>query len=121
MPKNLHFIFGDQLSFSISTLQYFNKKQDVVLMCEVIEEASYASHHPKKIALIFSAMRHFATQLEKKGYKVDYIKLDDKENKGSFDGELKRAILRHNPQKILLTEPSEYRVFEKVLSWQKKS
>ncbi|NBV07420.1 MAG: cryptochrome/photolyase family protein, partial [Proteobacteria bacterium] len=64
-------------------------------------------------------MRHFATQLEKKGYKVDYIKLDDKENKGSFDGELKRAILRHDPQKILLTEPSEYRVFEKVLSWQK--
>ena len=54
MQKTLHFIFGDQLSLSLSSLRHFDKNRDVILMCEVMEEASYVWHHPKKIALIFS-------------------------------------------------------------------
>jgi deoxyribodipyrimidine photolyase-related protein len=118
MQKTLHFIFGDQLSLSLSSLRHFDKNRDVILMCEVMEEASYVWHHPKKIALIFSAMRHFALELKGLGYEVDYVKLDDEKNSGSFDGELQRAISRYNPQKIIITEPSEYRVLDKVLKWQ---
>jgi len=118
MQKTLHFIFGDQLSLNLSSLRHFDKNRDVILMCEVAEEASYVWHHPKKIALIFSSMRHFALELQGLGYEVDYIKLDDEKNSGSFDGELQRAILRHNPQKIIITEPSEYRVLDQVLKWQ---
>ncbi len=118
MQKTLHFIFGDQLSLNLSSLRHFDKNRDVILMCEVTKEASYVLHHPKKIALIFSSMRHFALELQGLGYEVDYIKLDDEKNSGSFDGELQRAILRHNPQKIIVTEPSEYRVLDKVLKWQ---
>ncbi len=118
MPKTLHFIFGDQLSLNLSSLRHFDKNHDVILMCEVMKEASYVLHHPKKIAFIFSAMRHFVLELQGLGYEVDYIKLDDEKNSGSFDGELQRAILRHNPQKIIITEPSEYRVLDKVLKWQ---
>ena len=120
MAKNLHFIFGDQLSLSLASLCNFDKKHDVILMCEVMEEATYAWHHPKKIALIFSAMRHFALELEGLGYVVDYVKLDDQKNSGSFDGELQRAIKRNNPQKIIVTEPSEYRVLQNVLQWSEK-
>jgi len=118
MQKTLHFIFGDQLSLNLSSLREFDKNRDVILMCEVMEEANYVWHHPKKIALIFSAMRHFALELQGLGYEVDYVKLDDEKNSGSFDGELQRAISRHNPQKIIITEPSEYRVLDKVLKWQ---
>lgn len=120
MTKNLHFILGDQLSHTLPNLKYFDRQNDVILMCEVIEEASYVWHHPKKIAFIFSAMRHFAEELRAKGFAVDYVKLNDSQNLGSFDEELKRAIVKHNPQKILLTEPGEYRVWKKVLSWQKE-
>ena len=118
IQKKLAFIFGDQLSFSLPIFREIDKNHDVILMCEVMEEATYAWHHPKKIALIFSAMRHFAKELEEAGFKIDYIKLDDEKNSQSFDGELQRAIKRHNPQKIILTEPSEYRVFSNVIKWQ---
>jgi deoxyribodipyrimidine photolyase-related protein len=118
MPKTLHFIFGDQLSLNLSSLRHFDKNHDVILMCEVMKEATYVLHHPKKIAFIFSAMRHFVLELQGLGYEVDYVKLDDEKNSGSFEGELQRAISRHNPQKIIITEPSEYRVLDKVLKWQ---
>jgi deoxyribodipyrimidine photolyase-related protein len=41
---------GDQLSKSLSVLSEINRQADVVLMCEVKEEATYVSHHTKKIA-----------------------------------------------------------------------
>lgn len=107
---NLRFIFGDQLSTNISSLSDISRKTDVIFMCEVHDEARYVKHHKKKIAFIFSAMRHFAEALRNDGYVVDYTKLGDPDNAGSFRGELERAILRHSPARIILTEPSEYRV-----------
>lgn len=53
-------ILGDQLNHQLATLKYLNRNEDVILMAEVLEETSYVAHHPQKIALIFSAMRHFA-------------------------------------------------------------
>ena len=50
---NLVYILGDQLSLNISSLKDFNKKQDVVLMTEVAQEASYVKHHKKKINFYF--------------------------------------------------------------------
>jgi len=119
MIENLHFIFGDQLSHSLLNLQHADKENDLILMCEVSEEANYAPHHKKKIAFIFAAMRHFAQELHDQRFKVAYVKLDDVKNSGSFDEELKRAIEKYQPRKIYLTEPSEYRVWQKVLHWQK--
>lgn len=46
-------ILGDQLSETLSALSEINRHDDVVLMCEVKEEATYVSHHPKKIAFYF--------------------------------------------------------------------
>ena len=45
-------------------------------MVEVQEEATYVRHHKKKIAFLFSAMRHFADELRGLGWKVDYVTLD---------------------------------------------
>ena len=52
-------LLGDQLSLNMSSLQHIDKARDHVLMAEVKEEATYVKHHKKKIAFIFSAMRHF--------------------------------------------------------------
>ena len=41
-------------------------------MAKVVEEATYVAHHPQKIALIFSAMRHFAKELKAEGWRVRY-------------------------------------------------
>ena len=107
-------ILGDQLNKNISSLSQCNKPEDVVLMCEVIDEASYVKHHKKKIAFIFSAMRHFAQELIECGYKVEYIKLNDVKNTGSFKTEIIRALQRHSLSKLVLTMPGEYRVLEQM-------
>ena len=78
--KSLRLILGDQLSESIASLQGLDKARDTILLCEVIEEATYVPHHQKKIAFLFSAMRHFAEELRDKGINIRYVKLDDAKN-----------------------------------------
>jgi deoxyribodipyrimidine photolyase-related protein len=118
--KNLVLIFGDQLSYNISSLDACDKTQDIILMCEVYHEATYVKHHKKKIAFIFSAMRHFAEMLAHNGYTVHYVKLDDPDNTGTFEGEVERTATQFKCQRIIVTEPSEYRVLENVKTWQQK-
>ncbi len=114
---NLHVILGDQLNLNISSLSSIDKADDLILMCEVNQEVSYVKHHKKKIAFLFSAMRHFCEELLNKGFRVQYIKLDDKDNSGSFYGEVERAIKQYKPEKIIITEPGEYRVLKDIESW----
>ncbi|MFM6972477.1 MAG: cryptochrome/photolyase family protein [Alphaproteobacteria bacterium] len=110
--RNLVYILGDQLNLNISSLQNFDKKQDAILMTEIWDETNYVKHHKKKLVLILSAMREFADLLRQNNFKVFYKKLDDEKNFSSFDKELDNFILKHQPQKIILTEPSEYRVLQ---------
>jgi deoxyribodipyrimidine photolyase-related protein len=113
----LRLVLGDQLSTSISSLADIDKQSDVVLMVEVDDETSYVRHHKQKLVLVLSAMRHFAARLVQQGYHVDYVRLDSDGNSGSFDGEVKRAIKRHQPIKLVVTEPGEWRVREMMDSW----
>jgi len=115
--SNLILILGDQLSHGLSSIKAGDKSSSRVLMCEVYDEATYVQHHKKKIALLFSAMRHFAAELCDDGWQVDYIKLDDEGNSGSFKGEVKRALSRHDINQITVTEPSEWRVMDDMKSW----
>ena len=83
-------VLGDQLSPNLSALRKCDKANDVVVMAEVADEASYVPHHPKKIAFLFAAMRKFADQLRADGWQVAYTRLDDPDNTGSITGELIR-------------------------------
>ena len=112
---------GDQLSDSISSLKDCDKDKDVILMCEVWDEATYVKHHKKKIAFIFSAMRHFAKMLKQKGYKVEYVKLDAPSNSGSLKGEVKRMLKKHSLKNLIVTHPNEYRVLKDISSLKNKS
>ncbi|KQT61122.1 deoxyribodipyrimidine photolyase [Methylobacterium sp. Leaf456] len=115
--RTLRLILGDQLHRRIATLSDFDPEADIVLMVEVRAEATYVRHHKQKIAFLFSAMRHFARDLEAEGITVDYVRLDDPENTGSFTGELERAFERHAPERIVVTEPGEWRVWEMMQDW----
>lgn len=117
---SLRFILGDQLSRSISSLAGIDRARDVVLMVEVAEETAYVPHHRQKIALVLSAMRHFADDLRAEGLRVDYVRLDDPANTGSFGGELQRAVERHRPARIVVTEPGEWRVWEAMGHWEER-
>ena len=66
--KPLILILGDQLTPTLASLAA--DKDAPVLMAELADEASYVRHHQQKIALIFSAMRHFAEHLRAQGRTV---------------------------------------------------
>ena len=113
----LRLILGDQLSPDISALSGLDPKRDIVLMMEVREESAIVPHHKQKIALVLSAKRHFAEALRGHGVQVDYVFLDDPDNTGAFTSEVARAIARHDPRLIVVTEPSEWRVRAQVEGW----
>ena len=68
----IRFVFADHLSRKVSSLRDLGPG-DVVLMTEVANEATHVRHHKKKIAFLFSAMRHFAAELQADGVPVDYV------------------------------------------------
>ncbi|RVU83665.1 cryptochrome/photolyase family protein [Leucothrix sargassi] len=115
---SLRVVLGDQLSHDLTSLADIDLDTDIVLMCEVNTEATYVKHHKKKIAFIFSAMRHFAAELEQKGVRVHYTQYKDPDNAGSFSGEVKRATQAYSIDKIIVTEASEYRVLKETQGWQ---
>lgn len=113
-------VLGDQLSFGLSALKDVDPATSVILMMEVDEEATYVRHHVRKIAFLFSAMRHHAAALREAGWTVDYVALDDPDNAGSFTGELARAVERHAPRRIVATEAAEWRVRQAQDQWADK-
>lgn len=110
----LRIILNDQLSTNISSLHNCNKATDVVFMCEAMEEVTYVQHHKKKIAFLFSAMRHFANDLQIKGFNVHYTKLDHPDNSGSLSGEIQQVIKSYGIQRVIITKPGEYRILKNI-------
>ncbi len=109
----LRLVMGDQLSRRLASLRDADPERDVILMVEVAEEARHIRHHKQKIAMIFAAMRHFAQSLRDEGFEVFYSKLDDPQNTGSFEGEIARAMAQGAYSRLVITEPSEWRVADK--------
>ena len=105
-------VLGDQLSDGVAALKAADKSEDVVVMAEVGDETGYVPHHPKKIALVLSAMRHFAAHLEREGWTVAYTKLDDPEASRSIVGELMRRGQEHGTSEVIATSPGEWRLVE---------
>lgn len=116
--KTLRLIFWDQLSHYISSLKDIST-DDTILMCELRDEATRVKHHPKKIALWFSAMRHFAEELRHKRINVRYVEFNDSLNTHNLTGEVKRAIDHFTIKKIIVTEPGEYHFKQTIQSWEK--
>ncbi len=108
--RHLVLVLGDQLDCHSSALEGFDPRVDAVWMAEVREEATHVWSHKARIALFLSAMRHYRDWLCAQGYPVLYYALDDPANEGSFRTELSRAIRQHQPQKLIVVEPGEWRV-----------
>lgn len=115
----LRLVLGDQLTRDLSSLSDLDPARDRVLLAEVMSEASYVPHHKKKIAFLFSAMRHFAQELREEGVSVDYIPLDDPENSQSLKGEAARALKRHDLASLVVTEPGEWRLSSEMATWER--
>ncbi|GGY44015.1 cryptochrome/photolyase family protein [Parvularcula lutaonensis] len=119
MPA-LRLVLADQLSRNVAALRGADPAQDVILMAEVMKEATYVRHHKQKIVFLFAAMREFAQGLRNDGYTVRYVKLDDEDNQGSLFGEVQRAFSDEDVDELVCTACGEYRLAQDMESWGRK-
>ena len=114
MVARLVLVLGDQLSHQGAALRQADPARDVIVMAEVMAEATYVPHHPQKIALFFAAMRHFAAELQGRGFQVAYTTLDDPENAGSIAGELLRRAAEFDAPEVVTLRPGEWRLIAEL-------
>ena len=108
-------ILADQVSWQHPALQHADPASTVVILAEVREEATYVRHNRHKIALLFSAMRHFALALGEQGYQVEYARFE--EGLPSLLAACERALAQCSFQRLLICEPGEYRLLEQMQGW----
>lgn len=111
MVRRVILVLGDQLSDDLSVLRDGDPAQDVVVMAEVPDETGYVPHHPKKIALVLSAMRHFAEELRGAGWDLRYFRLDE-EGPRSICGALMAVHQEVSPREVVAVRPGEWRLIE---------
>ncbi len=110
VSPRLVLVLGDQLTPSVAALKAADPACDIVVMAEVMGEATYVPHHPKKIAFILAAMRNFAERLRAAGWRVLYTTLDDPESTGTIPGELLRRAAETGATEVIATRPGEWRL-----------
>ena len=114
--SRLILVLGDQLSLHNPALQSARPGVDVILLAEVAEEAGYVRHNRHKIALVFSAMRHFRDELRELGHRVHYY--DYGQGVASLGAAVQAELVRGNYSELVICEPGEYRLRELIEGWQ---
>ncbi len=114
----LRLILGDQLNPGHSWFDRVDAEVVYALM-EVRQETDYVLHHAQKILGIFAAMRDFAEQLRRAGHRVDYLRIDDPENRQALPANLDRLIERHEARALEYQEPDEWRLDRQLAAYGK--
>jgi deoxyribodipyrimidine photolyase-related protein len=109
-------ILGDQLSRLASSLSGSNKAETVVFMAESFARARKIPYHKQKLVLVWSAMRHFAEELRKDGYEVDYYEAQPNLRKG-----LRAHKEKYETGRIRLMESAEYGVSARLAEMARKN
>ena len=113
----LRIVLGDQLTFSLPSLEDLDAANDVILMGEFEQEATNVRHHQKKLAFMWSAMRHFAQSLAEQ-YHLFYWCFEDDDNPHNWHDAVAHAVDHYQPECIVVTQPNDYRVWQMVDDWQ---
>ena len=108
--RRLAIVFGDQLDPQSRALTGLDKSRDAIVLIEAAEESTHVPSHKQRTVLFLSAMRHFALDLHLRKYRAHYVRLDDPKNSQSFAGELERVVVTLKPERLLCTQPGEWRV-----------
>ena len=102
-------ILGDQLSHTHPALQALERdlgpeearRHCRILLIESRSVLAWRRYHRQKLVLVWSAMRHFATELQQAGWQVDH------EEAGSFREALPAWITAHGIRQLAVMEPAE--------------
>ena len=115
--RKLVLVFGDQLDPRLLDAGDLDSDRDALLLVEVEDEATHVPSHKQRTALFLSAMRHYALERGHEGWRVRYVRLNDRENVHSFGGEVERAVRIVRPEVLHVFEPGEHRIRSMVEEW----
>ncbi|MBN1248306.1 MAG: cryptochrome/photolyase family protein [Anaerolineae bacterium] len=96
-------ILGDQLTLSHPGLKAHGRARTVVVMIESLPRAGIHPWHKQKLVFVWSAMRHFARELEGLGYGVDYYEMQ-----ADLVSPIRTHLQKWQPDRLLLMETAEY-------------
>jgi deoxyribodipyrimidine photolyase-related protein len=111
--RRLVLVLGDQLDPAASAFDGFDPERDAVWMAEVEEEATLVRCHKLRIALFFSAMRHFRDELRERGVTVHYTEMPARRSRdrgASLPAVLAKDVRTLRPEMLALTRPGDHRV-----------
>lgn len=98
-------ILGDQLGPDNAALVGAQKKEDVLFLVESERGLRKLRYHKKRLALLLSAQRHFAEEMRKAEWTVDYYAF----GRGvTWDSALAAHVKKHKPARILLAQPNNH-------------
>jgi deoxyribodipyrimidine photolyase-related protein len=75
--RRLNLILGDQLNWDSEIWNNIDKQHDLFWMAEVTDESTQTPSSKQRSVLFLSAMRHFANEIENRGFQLNYFHLDD--------------------------------------------
>ena len=107
-------VLGDQLNRDAAVFDDFDPARDAVWMAENETEATHVWCHQRRLALFFSAMRHFRDACRGDGWTVHYHALtaDRGADRGAdFAAILRADASRLKPARLIVTEPGDWRVW----------
>ncbi len=107
--RNLVLVLGDQLDSESAAFDGFDPKRDGVVMIEALEESKHVWSHKTRTALFLSAMRHFAKEIEARGWPIEYRALD-READASLASGVAATIKAQKPERVIVVEPGDLRV-----------
>ncbi len=114
--KKLRLVLGDQLNAQHSW--YKQKNEDTLyLIAELKQEAVYTTHHIQKIVAFFCAMEQFAIGLEKAGYNVLHLTLDDTATYPDLPSLLMDIISQYKITCFEYQLPDEHRLREQLYNF----
>jgi deoxyribodipyrimidine photolyase-related protein len=110
-------LLGDQLSHDHAALRHLEHQLGAEQARQLVRVVMIESHalaarracHRQKLVLVWSAMRHFATELRRSGWQVAYLEAD------TVAGALQPWIAREGIAELHLMEPAE-RPFREAIS-----
>lgn len=112
--RYLDLVLGDQLDRRSPLWREHEPATDRVWMAEAAGESTHVPSHRARIVLFLAAMRHFARDLTKDGFRVDYQTLDQPDALPTLAEALERSIRLRRPQKIRMVQPGDYRVMVSI-------
>jgi deoxyribodipyrimidine photolyase-related protein len=97
-------VLGDQLWMDQAALAAFASQRQTtpVILIESLAHVQQRPYHKQKLVLVWSAMRHFAAELEAAGWPVTYVQQAEE-----FAAPLKQWIEQHPITQLQMMQPSD--------------